>query len=55
MMQISYEIRTRRGKPVFKCETLARAKEEQQFAQKRVGIPMIIFKITQIEEELIDA
>lgn len=55
MNQVSYEIRTRRGKPVFKCDTLSRAKEEQAFAQKRVGIPMVIYKITQIEEELTDA
>ena len=52
MNQVSYEIRTRRGKPVFKCDTLSRAKEAARDAEKRVGIPMVIYKITQIEEEL---
>ena len=55
MNQVSYEIRTRRGAAVFAYDSLARAKQAARDAEKRIGVPMVIYKITQIEEELTDA
>lgn len=51
-IKISYEIRTRRGTPVFSYDSFQRAKDEAREAEKRVGVPMIIYKITRTEEEL---
>jgi len=55
MNKVIYEIRTRRGQSVYIYDNLARAKEAAKDAEKRVGVQMVIFKITRIEEELTDA
>ena len=54
MNQVSYEIRTRRGAAVFAYDSLARAKQAARDAEKRIGVPMIIYRITRNEEELTD-
>lgn len=51
-MQVSYEIRTRRGAAVYSYDSLTRAKEAAKDAEKRIGVPMIVYKITRTEEEL---
>jgi hypothetical protein len=53
MMNVSYQIRTMRNRPVFSYETLEKAKQGKAEAEKRVGIPMQIYRIT-FQEELID-
>ena len=52
MSNITYEIRTRRGAAVFSYDSLSRAKEAARDAEKRVGVPMKIYRITRTEEEL---
>lgn len=52
MKQISYEIRTRKGVAVFSYDSLHRAQEEARKAEKRIGVPMVIFRITRTEEQL---
>ena len=52
-MNVSYHVRTMRNKPVHSYETLERAKQGKIDAEKRVGIPMKIVKITYVEEELV--
>mgnify|MGYP007071585698 FL=1 len=52
-MKVSYQIRTMRNRPVFSYETLEKAKQGKVDAEKRVGIPMQIYRIT-LQEEPID-
>lgn len=52
-VNVSYQIRTMRNRPVFSYETLEKAKQGKVDAEKRVGIPMQIYRIT-LQEELID-
>lgn len=53
MSQVSYQIRTVRGKPVFSYDSLSRAKEERRKAEQRVGCRMQIVRVT-YHEELLD-
>lgn len=49
-MNVSYQIRTVRDKPIFSYDSLARAREECLKAEKRIGCKMKIVKVTHIEE-----
>lgn len=49
-MNISYQIRTVRDKPIFAYDNLPCAQEEKLKAEQRVGCKMKIVKITHIEE-----
>lgn len=49
-MNVSYQIRTVRDKPIFAYDSLIRAQEERLKAEKRVGCKMVIVKVTQTEE-----
>lgn len=49
-MNVSYQIRTVRGKPVFSYDSLARAQEGKREAEKRIGCKMEIVRVTYIEE-----
>lgn len=51
-MQVSYQIRTVRGKAVFSYDCLARAKEGRKQAEERVGCNMEIVRVTYQEEVL---
>lgn len=51
-MNVSYQIRTVRGKPVFSYDSLARAQEGKRDAEKRVGCKMEIVRVTYQEEVL---
>jgi hypothetical protein len=53
-MNVTYEIRTSRNARVFAYDSLARAKEERERAEKRIGCKMQIIKITHMEEVLHD-
>ncbi len=50
IMKISYEIRTMRDARIFCYDNLVRAREGALEAQKRVGVPFKIVKVTQTEE-----
>lgn len=50
MSQVSYQIRTVRGKPVFAYDSLQRAKDEKTKAEKRIGCRMQIVRVTYVEE-----
>lgn len=49
-MNVSYQIRTVRGAPVFSYDSLVRAKEGRIKAEKRIGCKMQIIKVTHVEE-----
>lgn len=53
-MNVSYQIRTVRGKPVFAYDSLIRAQEEKAKAEKRIGCRMQIVRVT-YQEEVLDA
>ena len=53
-MNVSYQIRTVRGKPVFSYDCLQRAKEGKAHAEKRVGCKMEIVRVTYQEEVIND-
>lgn len=52
-MNVTYEVRTVRGTPVFRADTIEGAKREIDRARKRVGTNFYLFKITTTEEEVI--
>lgn len=52
-MKEVYEIRTVRGTPVFRADTIDGAKREIERARKRVGTNFYLFKITTTEEEVV--
>lgn len=52
-MKTSYEVRTVRGTPVFRADTIEGAKRELERSRKRVGIEFRLFKITETEEEVL--
>lgn len=52
MMNVSYQIRTPRGKAVFSYDSLQRAKEGRKQAEERVGCRMEIVRVTYQEEVL---
>lgn len=54
MSQVSYQIRTVRGKPVFAYDSLQRAKDEKTKAEKRIGCRMQIVRVTLHEEVIND-
>ena len=45
-------IRTRRGTVVQSYDTLERAKDEQARHEARIGVPLLIIKVTVILEEI---
>ena len=49
---VSYQIRTRRGTVVQSYDTLERAKDEQARHEARIGVPLLIIKVTVILEEI---
>ncbi len=49
-MNVTYEIRTKRNASVFAYDSLERAKQERVKYEKRIGVPLDIFKITHSEE-----
>lgn len=51
-MNVSYQIRTVRGKAVFSYDNLERAKEGREQAEKRIGCKMKIVRVTYQEELL---
>jgi hypothetical protein len=53
MMNVSYQIRTVRDRPIFAYDSLARAQEERLKAEQRIGCKMKIVKVTHIEEEVV--
>lgn len=52
-MKVTYEVRTVRGTPVFRADTIEGAKREIDRARKRVGTNFYLFKITETEEEIL--
>jgi len=52
-VKTSYEVRTVRGTPVFRADTIEGAKRELERSRKRVGIEFRLFKITETEEEVL--
>lgn len=52
-MKISYEVRTVRGTPVFRADTIEGAKRELERSRKRVGIEFRLFRIIETEEEVL--
>lgn len=52
-MKTSYEVRTVRGTPVFRADTIEGAKRELERSRKRVGIEFRLFRITETEEEVL--
>lgn len=52
-MKTSYEVRTVRGTPVFRADTIEGAKRELERSRKRVGIEFRLFKIIETEEEVL--
>jgi hypothetical protein len=52
-MKITYEIRTVRGTPVFRTDTLKGAQIEMEKSCKRIGTKLYLFKIVQTEEEVL--
>lgn len=49
-MTTTYQVRTRRNAPVFSFDSIERAQEERKRYEKRIGVPLIIVKITHHEE-----
>ena len=49
---VSYQIRTRRGTVVQSYDTLARAKDEQARHEARIGVLLVIVKVTVMVEEI---
>jgi len=52
VVNVNYEIRTKRGAKVFIYDDLAAAKREIDKHQRRIGCDVCIVKVTQIEEVL---
>jgi len=52
-MKTIYEIRTARGTPVFRADTIEGAKREIERSRKRVGIDFKLFRIIETEEEVL--
>lgn len=52
-MKTSYEVRTVRGTPVFRADTIEGAKRELERSRKRVGIEFRLFRIIETEEEVL--
>ena len=52
-MNTVYEIRTVRGTPVFRADTIEGAKREIERARKRVGTEFKLFRIVTTEEEVL--
>lgn len=52
-MNVSYQIRTVRDRPIFAYDSLSRAQEERIKAEQRIGCKMKIVKVTHIEEEVV--
>lgn len=52
-MKTSYEVRTVRGTPVFRADTIEGAKRELERSRKRVGIEFRLFRIVETEEEVL--
>ena len=53
-MNVSYQIRTVRNTPVYSYDSLARAREEMQKAEARIGCKMKLVKVVQTEEVIHD-
>lgn len=49
MNKVSYEIRTKRGKPVFVYDNLASAKRGKIESEKRIGIQLDIYEVKTVE------
>ncbi len=49
---VSFEIRTRADRPVFAFDNVVRARQERTEAEKRLGIPLRLVRITRIEKEI---
>ena len=52
-MKTTYEVRTARGTPVFRADTIEGAKRELERSRKRVGIDFKLFRIIETEEEVL--
>lgn len=52
-MKTTYEVRTVRGTPVFRADTIEGAKRELEQARKRVGTEFKLFRIAVTEEEVL--
>jgi hypothetical protein len=52
-VKTSYEVRTVRGTPVFRADTIEGAKRELERSRKRVGIEFRLFRIIETEEEVL--
>ena len=52
-MKAVYEIRTVRGTPVFRADTLEGAMRELEKSRKRIGTNLYLFKIITVEEEMV--
>ena len=53
MSNVTYQIRTTSGTPVFSFSSLERAKTELARYEKRVGIKYSLVEITQVERKII--
>ena len=49
-MTQTYELRTKRGAPVYRYDSLTRAREELAQAEKRIGVRLDIYRIVCTEE-----
>lgn len=52
-MKTTYEVRTVRGTPVFRADTIEGAKREIERSRKRVGTEFKLFRIVVTEEEVL--
>ena len=52
-MKTTYEVRTVRGTPVFRADTIEGAKREIERSRKRVGIDFKLFRSIETEEEVL--